>query len=228
MLATEVEYGITARECQVMFDLLARQQPEYTAEIGCANGASTLAIAQALEHQAHGHHFAVDPFQSTRWKDAGKHRISAADLSHRVTFHDNYPERIFHTLPKLDFVFIDGSHLFDLTVMDFVVSDRRLKIGGLMAFHDKWMPAICNVIRFILANRSYEPFCTGRANPPVTSWQKLRTRAALQFARLIAGDRRLVSRRFPFDNLGLDIETNLVFIRKIADDRRDWRFFSEF
>src|SRR5438270_512121 len=171
MPATAVESGINSHECQVLFNLLARLQPEYTAEIGCAHGVSTQAIAKALEHSGKGHHFAVDPVQHTYWKDAGKHRLSESNLSHRVTFHDDYPERVFHTLPNLDFVFIDGTHLFDLTILDFVVSDRALKVGGIIGFHDTNMPAIRRTLRFILANRSYEPFCIGPTNPPVTRWQ---------------------------------------------------------
>jgi hypothetical protein len=228
MLATEVESGISKNECRTMFDLLVREQPEYTAEVGCANGGSTRVIAEALEHNGKGHHFAIDPLQPTYWSNAGKHRLSAADLAHRVTFHDTFPEEIFHTLPPLDFVFIDGSHLFDYTIMDFVVSDKRLKVGGLMAFHDKNMASIRRALRFILANRSYKPFCIGRADPPVTYWQKIRMRAGLQVGRLIAGGRELISRRFPFDSLGLDKNTNLVFIRKTGDDTRDWQHFNDF
>src|SRR5207253_8869499 len=116
MLLTEVESGITKQESQVLSNLLQSIKPEATAEIGCANGASTQVIAESLERNSKGHHFALDPFQQSYWKDAGKIRVSAANVSHRVTFHDDYPERVFHTLPELDFVFIDGSHLFDFTI----------------------------------------------------------------------------------------------------------------
>ena len=229
MPVAEVESGITSVEAQVLSGLLGRERPEATAEIGCANGGSTEVIAQALEQNGKGHHFAVDPFQADYWKSAGKIRLSAANLSHRVTFHDQYPERVFHTLPELDFVFIDGSHLFDFTIMDFVVSDRQLKVGGIMAFHDTWMPSVRSVLRFILLNRSYEPLCLtpvpGRLR--LSRWRRFRYHAALTAARWISGESDLVTKRTTFDRLGLD-RGNLVFIRKTGGDTRDWRFFQEF
>src|SRR6187200_1702408 len=96
-----VHSGITESEQQTMHDLLTRERPETTAEIGCANGASTYAIAQALQGNDYGHHFAVDPYQESLWKNAGKLKVSSANLSHRVTFHDKYPEDIFSQLPAL-------------------------------------------------------------------------------------------------------------------------------
>jgi hypothetical protein len=227
MLGTEVVGGINQQEQQGMFNLLSSLQPGYTAEIGCANGASTTVIAQALEHNGKGHHFAVDPFQSSFWHDAGKVKVSAANLSQRVTFHDEFPERVFHTLPELDFVFIDGSHLFDFTIVDFVVADKRLKVGGILAFHDTWMGAVRGVLRFVLSNRAYEPFNVGPHSRPISAFRRFRHRAAIQLARLISGDSDLIYNRTPFERLALD-RSNLVFIRKTGEDTRDWRFFQEF
>jgi predicted O-methyltransferase YrrM len=229
MLGTEVESGITREEARLMVELIERERPEATAEIGCANGGSTTVIAQALEQNGKGHHFAVDPFQTSYWKDAGKIRVSAANLAHRVTFHDEYPERVFHTLPQLDFVFIDGSHLFDFTIMDFVVSDRQLKIGGIMAFHDVWMAAVRGALRFVLLNRNYEPLCLAPVGDRLrlSRWRRFRYQAAVAAARWISGESDLVTKRTTFDRLGLD-RANLVFIRKTGHDTRDWRFFQEF
>jgi hypothetical protein len=184
-------------------------------------------IAQALEHNRKGHHYAVDPGQECYWKNAGKIRVSAANLSDRVTFLDEYPERVFHTLPELDFVFIDGSHLFDFTIIDFVMSDRRLKVGGILGFHDTWMGAVQGVLRFVLSNRSYEPYCVGSATRPISKWNQFRSQLAAQAARLISGRIDLITKRIPFERLGLD-RSNMVFVRKTGEDTRDWRFFHEF
>jgi hypothetical protein len=157
-------------------------------------------IAEALEHNERGHHYAIDPFQATNWNNAGKHRISAANLSHRVTFHDEFPEQIFHRLPNLDFVFIDSSHLFDLSIVDFVVADKRLKVGGILGFHDTWMGAIRGLLRFILLNRSYEPCCVGDVEPaPMSRLQRFRNRWGLKVARLICGESDLICKRTPFE-----------------------------
>ncbi len=224
MQESSVDSGINPNEQKVIFNLLSREKPETTAEIGCANGASTSVIAQALEHNGVGHHHAVDPFQESLWKNAGKEKLSAENLSHRVTFHTEFPEIAMPTLPALDFVFIDGSHLFDLTVLDFVVSDKKLKVGGIMAFHDTWMPAVRSVLRFILLNRDYQPHRVALSRRQPNRWRRFKARMRLRVAQFICSD--FIHQR-PFDSLGLD-HANLVFIRKNGEDTRDWRFFNEF
>jgi len=225
-----IEAGIRREEAKTLFDLLRRERPEMTAEIGCANGASTVAIASALECNGRGHHHAVDPFQSATWDDAGKRFIAETGLADRVTFHDTFPEEVFPMLPELDFVFIDGSHLFDLTILDFVLADKRLRPGGIVAFHDTWMPSIRKVLQFILANRAYEPLRL--TSPPLSrAWSiatTARRRLARCLARIIAGDADIMPQSQSFKQLGLD-RTNLVFTRKLYDDRRrNWRAFADF
>jgi predicted O-methyltransferase YrrM len=225
----DVQFGIKRREAEIMFQLLRRERPEATAEIGCANGASTLVIASALESNGRGHHHAVDPMQVTAWKEAGKGRVADANLSHRVTFHDVYPEEAFPTLPQLDFVFIDGSHLFDLTILDFVLADKRLREGGIIAFHDTCLPAIRKVLHFVLANRAYEALrLTSR--PLTRRWSIMKTvrlKAAAVLAHVISGEAEIIPQSVSFKQLGLD-RLNLVYIRKLRDDYRHNRYFSGF
>src|SRR5207302_3793777 len=52
----QVQWGISEQESEGMFELLRRERPSVTAEIGCANGASTLVIAGALERNGSGRH----------------------------------------------------------------------------------------------------------------------------------------------------------------------------
>jgi len=225
----EVTFGIKRREAEIMFDLLVREQPEVTAEVGCANGASTVVIASALERTQRGHHHVVDPFQISAFQEAGKIRTAQANLNHRVTFHDAFPEDVFPTLPELDFVFIDSSHLFDLTILDFVLADKRLRPGGIMAFHDTWMPAIRKVLHFVLSNRAYEPMqLTSR--PITMRWSLMKTvrrQSAMWVARLISGEWDIVPQSTCFKQLGMD-RSNLVYIRKLKDDDRKSRHYADF
>ena len=67
--------------------------------------------------------------------------------------------------PRVQFAFIDASHLFDLSVLDFTLIDKRLDVGGVVGFHDLWMPSLQKLVRYILTNRDYVPYrCPGR--PP--------------------------------------------------------------
>ncbi|CAA2143667.1 class I SAM-dependent methyltransferase [Hyphomicrobium sp. ghe19] len=51
------------------------------------------------------------------------------------------------------FVFIDGSHLFENIMADFVLADLLCARGGFIAFDDAWYPAIESVVNYIEANR---------------------------------------------------------------------------
>jgi hypothetical protein len=41
-------------------------------------------------------------------------------------------------------------------MMEFVLIDKKLDVGGIIALHDLWMPSIQAVVRFIQANRAYQ------------------------------------------------------------------------
>jgi hypothetical protein len=57
---------------------------------------------------------------------------------------------------RLDFAFIDGRHMMDIALVDFVYIDRMLDVGGILVFHDTWMPAVAEAVAYVLANRAYE------------------------------------------------------------------------
>src|SRR5947209_6531734 len=115
-------------------------RPEVSVEVGFAQGVSAQAILQALEDSDQGLHHVMDPFQS-RYAYSGVAMVERAGLSRRMIFHEKFAEEVIPALPEVGFAFIDASHLFDLTVSEFVLVDKRLKIGGVIGFHDMWMPA---------------------------------------------------------------------------------------
>ena len=57
---------------------------------------------------------------------------------------------------EFEFAFIDGSHLFDFTFVDFFFIDKLLAVGGHVAFDDLWMPAVRKVVSFVLKNKPYQ------------------------------------------------------------------------
>ena len=60
-------------------------------------------------------------------KDAKQTITGFAD---RHTFLERLPEEAVPQLPRLQFAIIDASYLFDFTVTEFVLADKRLNIGG--------------------------------------------------------------------------------------------------
>jgi predicted O-methyltransferase YrrM len=131
-----------------------------TVETGMAYGVSTLAIAGVHADRDAGQHVAIDPIQSTKWRSIGRTNLRRAGIERFVRVLE---ERSDEALPRLvaegnacDFAFIDGHHLFDFALVDFFYVDRMLVEGGIVAFHDPWIPAVGRVLDFVRSNRAYE------------------------------------------------------------------------
>jgi predicted O-methyltransferase YrrM len=146
-----------------------------TLETGMAYGLSTLAICGVHEERGRGAHVAIDPHQSSDWQGIGRLNLERAGLAHRARVIE---ARSDEALPRLrddglhiDFALIDVLHLFDAALVDFFHIDRMLDKGGVVVFHDTWMPAIAQAAEFVRTNRAYEPLDT--ADPAMAALRKL-------------------------------------------------------
>src|SRR4051812_29534844 len=138
-----------------------------TLETGMAYGLSTLAICSVHEQRGEGSHVAIDPHQSSDWRGIGRLNLERAGLSGLARVIE---ARSDEALPRLrdeglriDFALIDGLHLFDATLVDFFHVDRMLDVGGVVVFHDTWMPAVAQAGAYLRANRAYQPVEAGGA-----------------------------------------------------------------
>jgi predicted O-methyltransferase YrrM len=135
-----------------------------TLEVGMAHGLSTLAIASSHD----GPHTAIDPFQYRDWQGIGVLNTRRAGLGQRVTLVERRSDDALPVLAaageRTDLVLLDGLHLYDATLVDFHHADRLLTIGGRVAFHDIWMPAVRAAAAFVASNRSYERVQEGTDN----------------------------------------------------------------
>lgn len=151
---------IPREQGDLLYSIVRHLRPQVTVEVGMANGLSTLFVAQGLKDNGYGRHIAIDPFQNTDWGGAGLTSLRRAGLESLVRL----VERSSHQgLPQLEqegmkaqFIFIDGAHVFDYVMSDFLCADRILDAGGLIAFDDSDWDAVSRVIRFVLTNRHYE------------------------------------------------------------------------
>jgi SAM-dependent methyltransferase/predicted O-methyltransferase YrrM len=136
-----------------------------TLETGMAYGLSTLAVCAVHEERGEGSHVAIDPHQTRDWRGIGVLNLERAGLAARARVIE---ARSDEALPRLrdeglriDFALIDGLHLFDATLVDFFHADRMLDVGGVVVFHDTWMPAVAQAVAYVRANRAYEPIEPG-------------------------------------------------------------------
>jgi predicted O-methyltransferase YrrM len=154
-------HGLPRRHAEELARLVREEGARRTLETGMSVGLSTLAICGAGAEQ----HVAIDPFQSRDWHSIGVLNAERAGVADRVRLIE---ERSDVALPRLveeglelDLALLDGSHLFDFTLVDFFYVDRMLRTGGLVVFHDTWMAAVNQAVEFVRRNRSYEEVPAG-------------------------------------------------------------------
>ena len=224
--AHPLQSNVSLAEALELYTAVRNLRPEFSVEIGLAHGVSALAILAAIAANGTGHHYLIDPFQSN-YGYCGETMIQRAGYHDLHTFLERFPEEALPALPAIKFAFVDSSHLFDLTLLEFVLIDKKLEIGGVVALHDTCMPSIQAVMRFVLANRPYEvcrDFSPREARLPLRQrWKHVAARCLKK----IPG-----AGRFFNSNILLPWSTfrvgNLVFLRKLSDDQRDWRCHQRF
>jgi predicted O-methyltransferase YrrM len=224
---TPLHSNVSREEAMRLYNLIRTLDPEVTVEIGLAQGISTLAIAQALlRNGSGGRHYVVDPFQHTDWDGVGLASLDRAGLRDHVEFYEAFPEDAVPGFPTAGFAFIDASHLFDLTILDFVLVDKRLKVGGLIGFHDLWMGSLRKVLRYILANRSYRLHHDVAPGPLSASQRRKAQIGAL--ARRVPHADRVFRPEVLWPATELGIREGMAFIQKTGGDERRWQFHREF
>jgi predicted O-methyltransferase YrrM len=208
-----------------LYSLVRDVRPALSVEVGMANGLSTFFIAEGLRENGHGRHVAIDPFQSTDWRGAGVALLRKAGLESLVELRESFSHQ---ALPQLElegaraqFVFIDGAHLFDYVIADFLCCDRILDVGGLIAFDDSDWPAVSQAIRFVLANRKYEvAFGEVVIEPPrITPTLFGRVLRSTGKAMPKLGSKLRADFMKPNDELG--VRGRCVVLRKLGNDDRD-------
>lgn len=208
--------AVTEDEAFALYRAAYMLKPTCSLEVGLGQGVSTFAILHALEDRGSGRHHVVDPFEAS-FDDTGLATVERVGLAHRMTFHRSHLEEVFHLIPRVKFAFIDASHLFDLTLSAFAMVDRRLHVGGVVGFHDTWLPSQQKIVRYILANRHYAMVTEKlEATPP--------RRGRLE--RLPALNRILKPEVLrPWRSIK---PPGLCLLRKTGDDDRRWNFHREF
>jgi predicted O-methyltransferase YrrM len=220
--------NVASEEAVKLYRVVNVLRPKLSAEIGFAQGISTTAILQALADNDTGKHHVIDPNQSQQYENCGLSLVRQARLAEWMVFHENFAEEVIPSLSELQFAFIDSSHLFDLTVSEFVLLDKKLSVGGVIGFHDLWMPSLRKVLRYILSNRAYQIYrLPEEETPRRNGLKKIKAGIAAALRRLPRGSRRCFSAELlqPWSTFGL---SNMAFIQKTAHDRRAWRFHCEF
>ena len=220
--------NVAINEALALYTIVRHLQPTVSVEVGFAQGISTLAILQALADNGKGVHHVIDPFQAN-FGHAGTEMVRRAGLESYYEFHETFPENVIPNLPQVQFGFIDASHLFDLSLLEFVLVDKKLSPGGVLGFHDLWMPSLRSVISYVLNNRKYQI-----VRVDASSVKEQRYTLKQNLIKAISGtvgylpkSEKLFRAEFLAYQLHLTLD-NLTLMKKLEDDSRDWRFHRPF
>jgi predicted O-methyltransferase YrrM len=234
---TGFDYSITSispEEGDFLWRLVRDNGYRKTIEVGCALGISALYICDAAAHGGAAH-TAIDPFQSTQWQSLGVKNIEARGIQ-AFSLLEELSEL---ALPKLlaqketyDFAFIDGWHTFDHTLVDFFYLNRMVRVGGMIAFDDANWPAVTKVLRYLSAYPAYEVVLpTGSGSKAVKrKLQQALLRTFYAGSRLIP--RKLRNELFSEHVLSGQSKyaafPSVVALKKVAEDERNWDWYSPF
>jgi predicted O-methyltransferase YrrM len=129
-----------------IYNMIRENRFTHTLEVGLAMGASACWITQAhRDNNLNGHHIAIDPNQTTQYEGIGKYLVGKCGNSQylevmEMTSFRALPmlfERVRNgKIPKFDFIYIDGWHTFDYTLVDFFYADLLLNVHGIIHLDD--------------------------------------------------------------------------------------------
>ena len=107
--------------------------------------------------------------------------------------------------------------------MDFILVDKRLDIGGLIGFHDLWLPGVLKAVRYIVTNRSYRVYSDLPTRPTST-----RRRVGNAVVRRIPRAELIFRPEVMELSTDLELTRLMTFVEKLGEDTRNWKFYRSF
>jgi predicted O-methyltransferase YrrM len=159
-IAIDENVRISVEQGAMINQLMRTHSTELSLEIGFYYGFSTIWMLDALRSRNNSLHVSIDPFEKSHAGGIGLYQVQRLAYETRFDWKNDLSIHALSALireaAKFDFIFIDGNHRFDDVIVDFYLSDKILKPGGLIAFDDMWLPSIRAAVSFVLNNRDYE------------------------------------------------------------------------
>jgi len=200
-----------------------------TLEVGCAYGLSSLYICSALRGRNGASHTIIDPFQNTQWDGVGIRNLEEAGLGFfqliEIKSEFALPQLLEKLESQFDFVFIDGWHTFDHTLLDCFYATRLLRVGGYLAIDDVSYPSVRRVVDFLSNYPCYE-FYGSVSRKKRKLWKRVLLRCLMcpvhrrTWARVLSVN--LYQRIFE------DQFSSMVALKKVTEDSRNWDWHEAF
>lgn len=216
--------AIDRNEGDFLFSLIRNDHSiRRTLEVGCAYGLSSLHICAATRDRTGASHTIIDPFQNKDWDGVGVASLEAAgiDFFKLIEIKSEFalPQLLEHSEGQFDFIFVDGWHTFDHTLIDCFYATRLLRIGGVLAIDDVSFPSVRRVVDFLKNFPCYEEAGLVGAKVPL-SWKR-RVARTLAFPPARGKLKNILSPRL-YRKVFEDYSPRMIALRKAKEDRRNW------
>lgn len=152
-----VHSSIKELEGNFISDVIQKYKFKKCLEVGMAFGISAFYILSNKFTKL----ISIDPNQSTQWNNNGINLLKEFNYSDR---HKCIQKKSYEALPQLlkkkgekyfDFIFIDGWHTFDYTLVDFFYSNLLLKIGSIIIIDDALHDGVKVCVNYLNSNYTF-------------------------------------------------------------------------
>jgi predicted O-methyltransferase YrrM len=228
---TEYPYhsGISRSEGEFLSKIISRDPKiTRTLEIGCAFGISSLFICSATKERGQSRHSIIDPFQNSQWHGIGIANLRRCGLS----FFDLIEKPSEFALPALaekepgtfDFVFIDGWHTLDHTLLDLFFADRLVRIGGYIVIDDCDLLPVSKAVGYFSQFPAYHEF--ERLAAPSSSGRQAFYQALFPLMKKKAV--RMFLPHWFYERAFQNRFSSMISFKKIGENTRPWDWYEPF
>lgn len=199
-----------------------------TLEVGCAYGLSSLFICSELIERDGASHTIIDPFQNIDWDGVGILNLDIAGVDFYTFIEDGsefvLPEILKKEEGAFDMIFVDGFHTFDQTLLDCYYATRLLRIGGVLVIDDVALLPVGRVARYFQAYPCYETYgvvteSRSKSAKAVVSKTMKTISSRDRWSKIISASLSKKLLDYP--------RTEMIALRKIADDKREWNWYTD-
>ena len=135
------EGQLMPEERQILYETILKEKPDFVFEVGTwKGGGSTYYISSALFENKKGILFTIECNKEMYSHAMQLYNKELIYLKSHINFNlgkslEIYPE-LLKTIPKLDFVFLDGDNNADQTIKEYLMFEPYLKSDSIIACHD--------------------------------------------------------------------------------------------
>jgi predicted O-methyltransferase YrrM len=154
----DTSLGLT--EGRILWYLARALRPDTIIETGFGRGGSAAFLLAAMKPWE-GRLISIDPAFRNWAGETGRNYLAELGLADQHVLIEEPSELTLADIVRRDDVslklsYVDGSHLFDGTLIDFIYLDRLTQVGGVIAIDDAHAPAVRTVASFVAHNLPYK------------------------------------------------------------------------